>query len=233
MQAMATRVLRGVQADPTLLQRALAGDDGALASLNAVAQGKAEPGLAIETRSDEERALVAQLISEGKTGAEIQTALDYLRANGKGATAEERRNTPGVVTMSTPLARVEGPWLAPGLIPKDGAPIPAQVAARLVGQRFSSFGQLRAAIWKAIADIPELAREFSVLNLRSMRDGNAPFPLRSEQVTIGSTGALSRRPYELHHDPAIGQDGPVYDLSTIRIVTPKQHDLLEKARKTR
>ena len=227
MQAMAERVLRGVQADPTLLGRALDGDRASMAALTAVAQGKTVPGSGIETRTDEERALVAQIMSQGMNGAEIQAALDHLRANGQAPTAEERRNTPGVAVMSTPLPRVDGPWLA-ARNSDDGAPIPAQIAEKLVGRRFSSFGELRAAIWKAIAETPELAREFNAVNLRLMRDGNAPYPPRSEQIVVQSTGQPSQRTWELHHDPAIGRGGEVYDLSTLRVVTPRQHDALGK-----
>src|SRR3978361_950663 len=52
---------------------------------------------------------------------------------------------------------------------------------------------------------------------------------------------LSRKPFagrpsptrveqqrELHHDPAIGRGGEVYDLSTLRVVTPRQHDAFSK-----
>jgi hypothetical protein len=109
---------------------------------------------------------------------------------------------------------------------EQGAPIPGQVAEKLVGRRFSNFGEFREAFWMAVAQTPELAGEFSKQNLRSMQDGNAPHPLRSEQVIIGGTGRLSVRAFELHHDPAIGLGGPVYDLSTIRVVTPRQHDAL-------
>ena len=59
MQAMAARVMRAVQADPTLLARALDGDRASMMVLTAMAQGKTVPGSGIETRTDEERALVA------------------------------------------------------------------------------------------------------------------------------------------------------------------------------
>ena len=227
MQAMAERVMRAVQADPTLLGRALDGDRASMTALTTMAQGKTVPGSGIETRNDDEASLVAQMMSEGRTGEEIQTALDYRRANGKPPTAEERRNTPGIAVVSTPLPHVDGPWLTAGNS-DDGAPIPAQVAERLVGQRFASFGDLRAAIWKAIAETPELAREFDGVNLRLMRDGSAPYPVRSEQVVVQSTGKPSQRTWELHHEPAIGQGGEVYDLSALRVVTPRQHDALTK-----
>ena len=74
--------MRGVQADPTLLNRALEGDKAAIADLTAIAQGKVVPGSGIETRTDEERALVAQMMGERSGGTEIQAALDRLRAKG-------------------------------------------------------------------------------------------------------------------------------------------------------
>lgn len=227
MQAMAERVMRGAQADPTLLNRALGGDRASIATLTAVAQGKTVPGSGIETRNDEERALVAQMMIAGRSGADIQAALDTRRGNGKAATAEERRNTPGVAVISTPLPHIVGPWLA-ARNSEDGAPVPAQVAERLVGQRFASFGELRAALWKAVAATPELAREFNDVNLRLMRDGNAPYPPRSEQVIVQSTSRPSQRTWKLHHDPAIGRGGEVYDLSKLRVVTPRLHDALSE-----
>ena len=95
MQAMAERVMRAVQADPTLLDRSLAGDAPSMASLKAVAQGAAAPGSGIETRNDEERSLVAQMVGEGKSGAEIQAALDGLRSRGGGSSAPVASRTPG------------------------------------------------------------------------------------------------------------------------------------------
>ncbi len=229
MQAMAERVMRAVQADPALLNRALDGDRASMTALTTMAQGTTVPGSGIETRTDEERALVGQMMSQGTNGAEIQAALDHLRATGRAPTAEERRNTPGIAVMSAPLPHIEGPWLA-ARNGDDGALIPAQVADKLVGQRFASFEELRAAIWKSVAGTPELAKEFNEQSLRRMRDGRAPFPYRSEQVVIRGTGQLSDRTWELHHDPAIGQGGEVYDLSNIWIVTPRQHDAITKRR---
>ncbi len=111
---------------------------------------------------------------------------------------------------------------------EQGAPIPGQVAEKLIGRRFSSFRELREAFWKLVVQTPELASEFQTQNLQLMRSGNAPYPPDSEQVVIGKSGKLSDRTFELHHDPAIGLGGPVYDLSTIRVVTPRQHDTISR-----
>jgi hypothetical protein len=107
---------------------------------------------------------------------------------------------------------------------EEGAPIPAQVAETVIGQRFSSFSKMREAVWKLVAEIPELARDFTEDNRRLMRSGSAPYPPDSEQVAIRGTDRRSRHTWELHHNPSIGQGGEVYDLSAIRVATPKQHD---------
>ncbi|MEJ1978579.1 MAG: hypothetical protein WDN49_23170 [Acetobacteraceae bacterium] len=112
---------------------------------------------------------------EGKSGADIQAALDALRAHGNGATAEERRNTLGVAVASTPLARVGGPWLSAYLTDEQGAPIPAQVADKLIGKSFPNFRAFREAVWQAVAATPELANQFGPRNIARMRNGNAPY----------------------------------------------------------
>jgi len=129
---------------------------------------------------------------------------------------------------STLLARAEGSWLTSDLRNEGRAPIPDQVAEKLAGQRFSDFGKLCEAVWKLVAQTPELAREFTDHNFRLMRNGNAPYLPQSEQVIVSRTGKLSQWPWELHYDPAIGRGGVVHDLSAIRIVTPRQHDMLGK-----
>ena len=206
------------QANPALFGRAMTGDMAAMGVLRAVAQGTLEPGSAYETGdSDEERAIVVQLVGERKSDAEIQAALDEYRANVRRPMAEERRNSPGVATMSTALADAAKDWLALSVRTKDGARIPGQVANKLAGRRFKDFDSLRRALWMTIADTPELAEGFSPSNLARMRLGYAPM---APDFKDGSRYGR----FELHHDPAIGNDGPVFDLSTIRVVTPGQHD---------
>ncbi len=223
--AVAARVMRSVQADPTLLDRAMAGDAQALASIREAVQS-VELGFAVETRTDAERDLVSQMRAEGRSGADIQAALDQHRANTAPRTAEQRRNTPGTVIMSKPLARVEGPWLSSENRGIGGAAIPAQVAEQLVGRTFSNVGALRSAIWRAVANVPELARQFRPQNLARMRNGYSPLAPETEWSTRGSV-------WEVHHDPAIRDGGPVYDLSTITIVSPRQHQRIHYGEKAR
>ena len=70
----------------------------------------------------------------------------------------------------------------------------------------------------------ELAKQFNSFNQQRMRDGKAPFGPDSK--TGGRNGAL-----ELHHNPEIAKGGSVYDLSTIRVVTPDQHDSIHRGRR--
>ena len=75
---VAEQVMRAVQKDPTLLNRAMAGDAGALGAIRSIVQTVAS-GLAVIVRNEEERQLRDDMIAEGKTGEEIQAKLDELR----------------------------------------------------------------------------------------------------------------------------------------------------------
>jgi alkanesulfonate monooxygenase SsuD/methylene tetrahydromethanopterin reductase-like flavin-dependent oxidoreductase (luciferase family) len=124
--------------------------------------------------------------------------------------------------MSTPLPRVDEPWLVGSGQSEDGARVPAQIAEKLVGKTFPTFRALREAFWKVVADTPELARQFNETNQRLMRRGYAPYAPEPDGQRAGVR--------ELHHDPEIGRSGPVYDLSTLRILTPSQHDSIHFGR---
>jgi hypothetical protein len=134
----------------------------------------------------------------GKSSAEIQAALDERRGPNGGVSAEARRNTPGVTTASSPLPRIDGPWLSAHLTDEKGAPIPAQVAEKPVGRSFPTFKALREAVWQTVAATPELAQQFNEPNQRRMRNGNAPFAPEPE---IGERSGV----WELHHSPEIGR----------------------------
>ena len=80
MVAMAERVMRTAQADPALFARAVGGDEDAQKDFSTKIMAPV-PGSGIETRSDEERALVEQRLREGKSSAEIQAELEGQRAS--------------------------------------------------------------------------------------------------------------------------------------------------------
>ena len=114
------------------------------------------------------------------------------------------------------LSPASGAWLDPA----QPAPIPAQVAEVLNGQKFSSFGDLRSAIWQTIAGNDELNGGFSPANLAIMGEGNAPFAPRIFQTSELSDAGLR---FNLHHIEPVGLGGSVYDLSNLQIVSPSVH----------
>ncbi|CNF75872.1 colicin/pyocin immunity family protein [Yersinia similis] len=123
------------------------------------------------------------------------------------------RDEPGVVTGRG--ERITGIWLVDA--GKDmGAPIPAQIADKLRGRRFSNFGRFRAAFWKVVGEDPNLVKYFKSGNLGNIKNGKAPSPKEREQVG-------RRVKYELHHLKPISKNGAVYNIENIRVLTPKRH----------
>ncbi len=123
------------------------------------------------------------------------------------------RNLPGKVTgKGQPVG--EG-WLN-NAGKELGAPIPSQIADKLRGREFDNFREFREAFWLEVAKDPELAKQFNPGNKWAMGNGYAPYPIPSEQVG-------GREKFELHHVKLISEDGPVYDVDNLRILTPKRH----------
>ncbi|MGP2544962.1 colicin-like bacteriocin tRNase domain-containing protein [Yersinia sp. 2541 StPb PI] len=128
------------------------------------------------------------------------------------------RDEPGEVTGRG--QQVAGVWLAEagkGL----GAPIPVQIADKLRGRKFSSFGEFRRALWLEISKDPTLSEQFKSGNLGNIKNGKAPSPRESEQVG-------GRVKHELHHVQPISKGGAVYDIDNIRVLTPKRHIKIHK-----
>lgn len=139
------------------------------------------------------------------------------------ALANIRRNTPGVATASGKLKPASGRWL-------DAAtptPIPAQVAADLVGREFKTFHEMRAAIWRSIVSKPELTQHFGASSLGNMRRNFAAFAPREFQV---GRGPFNQR-FNLHHIDPVENGGAVYDLSNLQIVSPKVHRALHRVKR--
>ncbi|MFU9136407.1 S-type pyocin domain-containing protein [Erwinia tasmaniensis] len=97
-----------------------------------------------------------------------------------------------------------------------GAPIPGQIAERLLGREFSSFDAFRKAFWLEVGKDPELSKQFKAGNLGNIRAGKAPAPKESEQKG-------RRVKYELHHVKPIKDNGEIYNIDNIRVTTPKCH----------
>lgn len=110
---------------------------------------------------------------------------------------------------------ITGNWLN-GETSGNGAPIPSKIADQLRGRNFSSFGKQREAIWKAVANNPELGKLFGRLDLDEMNKGYAPFAPNSEQRG-------PRVKYEIHHLLPIKDGGEVYDMDNFSIMTPTSH----------
>ena len=103
----------------------------------------------------------------------------------------------------------------------NGAPFPSQIADKLRGKTFGSFDSFRRAVWKAVADDPELSKQFDPNSLNTMRNGRSPFV--SEKEIVGG-----REKYEIHHVQPISKNGAVYDVDNLRVMTPKRHIEIHK-----
>lgn len=125
----------------------------------------------------------------------------------------DRREDPGVA--SGVGQAVSGNWLG-SASQGEGAPVPAQIADQLRGREFRNFRAFRGAFWKAVAGDPELAAQFKKQSLSAMEKGKSPYA--PEKEWAGEAGK-----FELHHKIYISNDGSVYGLENISVVTPKRH----------
>jgi hypothetical protein len=125
----------------------------------------------------------------------------------------DRRSEPGVSSGTGQL--VSGNWMGTASMPK-GAPIPAQIADKLRGRRFSTFKNFRSEFWKAVSNDELLNGQFTKLRQMDMKQGLAPAAFPQDQVG-------KRIKYEIHHIIPIGEGGEVYDMDNLQIMTPKSH----------
>ncbi|ANC83488.1 S-type pyocin domain-containing protein [Pseudomonas putida] len=100
----------------------------------------------------------------------------------------------------------------------EGAPIPAQIAELLKSREFRNFDAFRRQFWKALANDPELSKQFDEMSLSRMRkNGYSP-------IVDFPDSHLSQKTFILHHVTPISEGGGVYDMDNIRIVTPLSHN---------
>ncbi|EPU8173952.1 S-type pyocin domain-containing protein [Yersinia enterocolitica] len=124
------------------------------------------------------------------------------------------RDEPGEVTGQGEW--IFGIWLAEAG-KEQGAAIPAQIVDKLRGMKFSSFDRFREVFWREVANDPELSGQFIELNQRRMREkGYSPFTPSKEKVG-------GRDKFELHHVISIKDNGAIYDVDNLRVITPKRH----------
>ncbi|MGJ7547156.1 S-type pyocin domain-containing protein [Pseudomonas alloputida] len=108
---------------------------------------------------------------------------------------------------------------------REGAPIPAQIADLLRGVEFRNFDAFRRRFWKSVANDPELSKQFSERDLVRMRkNGNAPL-VNDEDIY------MSQMTFAIHHVLPISEGGGVYDMSNLRIVTPRVHNTIHYGEK--
>ena len=125
----------------------------------------------------------------------------------------DRRSEPGVSSGAGKL--VSENWMGTASMP-EGAPIPAQIADKLRGRRFSTFKNFRSEFWKAVSNDELLNGQFTKLRQMDMKQGLAPTTVPQDQVG-------RRIKYEIHHIIPIGEGGEVYDMDNLQIMTPKSH----------
>ncbi|MGQ6466054.1 HNH endonuclease signature motif containing protein, partial [Serratia sp. IR-2025] len=97
-----------------------------------------------------------------------------------------------------------------------GSPVPSQIADKLRGREFASFDAFRKAFWTEVGKDPELSKQFDPGSLATMKNGRAPYVRKAERVG-------KRVKAELHHVQPIGDDGAVYNVDNLGVVTPKRH----------
>ncbi|WP_300729271.1 HNH endonuclease signature motif containing protein [Pseudomonas sp.] len=104
----------------------------------------------------------------------------------------------------------------------EGAPVPSQIADLLQGREFRNFRAFREAFWKAVANDPELSKQFIRQNLSAMANGKSPF------VNVVERAGTAMK-FELHHKIYISQGGGVYDVDNMTITTPRHHKKIHRA----
>lgn len=126
---------------------------------------------------------------------------------------ESKRNKPGKATGKG--KPVNNKWL--NNAGKDlGSPVPDRIANKLRDKEFKSFDDFRKKFWEEVSKDPELSKQFSRNNNDRMKVGKAP-KTRTQDVSGKRTS------FELHHEKPISQNGGVYDMNNISVVTPKRH----------
>lgn len=130
----------------------------------------------------------------------------------------DRREDPGVATGGG--QPVSGIWLE-AASQGEGVPIPSQIADQLRGKEFKNFREFRERFWQAVANDPELSRQFITPNRDRMITGKAAKARKVD--TVGK-----RSSFEIHHIDEVAKNGDVYDVDNMRVLTPKRHADIHK-----
>lgn len=131
--------------------------------------------------------------------------------------SDRREHYPGVVSWGGKLPDIKpgDRWLRGSNA--NAAKVPLQVAKRLAGRHYSSFGAFRTAFWKEVARDPILSKQFGIGDRRRMHlRGSAPEVVFDERLKKSKS-------YELDHSVPLASDGNVYDLNNLIIRSPLNH----------
>jgi hypothetical protein len=142
------------------------------------------------------------------------------------------RGKPGTATGGEDLPNVTGDWFPPragtaGQTDVRIGRIPGQIAQKMRGLSFKNWDDFRETFWKLVAKDSALSRQFAYYpeNLTRMNDGLAPWvpSRRLGAARVESTGGGGNAVYQLDHKLSLQNEGSLYDLGNIEIVTPKFH----------
>ncbi|WP_268799303.1 S-type pyocin domain-containing protein [Pseudomonas huanghezhanensis] len=131
---------------------------------------------------------------------------------------KDRREEPGTVTGNGEQAGER--WLS-GASTGEGVAIPSHIADQLRGQEFRNFRHFREALWRAVGNDPQMAKQFTKQNMGHLLKGKAPYSRRADRVG-------GRVKLEIHHRIHLAAGGQLYDIGNLRIVTSKLHISIHK-----
>ncbi|WP_043198001.1 S-type pyocin domain-containing protein [Pseudomonas putida] len=124
------------------------------------------------------------------------------------------RYEPGIATGQG--SHTNGVWLGEAAR-LTGAAIPTQIADVLRDREFRDFDAFRSTFWKAVAETSELSSQFNIVNRNLMSKGHAPKARDQDHYKGHAT-------FILHHVIPISENGAVYDIDNLRVVTPAAHN---------
>ena len=131
-----------------------------------------------------------------------------------GLSAEEKKNTKGIVTGTISNRRIRKMGIHNGSI----LLIPPEIANKFIGREFNTFDKFKAELYKEIGN-SKYAKQFNVSNQRALNNGNAPFAPKDYKT--GSNQNQIR--YNIHHIHPVEDGGDVYNLDNLIILSPKTH----------
>jgi hypothetical protein len=135
-----------------------------------------------------------------------------------GDTTKDRRNQPGRAEGGVTLSNVAGKWMWKN---KHG-PFPLQIAKIMRGTLFKSFDEFRETFWRLVSIDKDLKKGWKKVNRDRIGKGLAPFAVEKEKAGEGSNAKI-----QINHIDAIRNNGKVYDLDILEVVSHKMHQVID------